>query len=461
MALTLAAATVVSCQENALDNVEIQAPAEKNVVLTAVAPTSPSTRIDTAIGGSSVTFKWFGGSQWNAPDMLTVYNATTGARVGNFIMEDRGEKMESTTFAAIGENIVSGEASQDVVYDDPTFTLSASESYIAVFPASGAATLADRDAEAINGYQYQNAPGGWQTGMRLKSAEFTTAAPTLTFTHQTALISVDFTAGDTAFPTNFSCSDGVNTANLPIGDLYKIGHESTYTAYFVMYPSTSRQLTFTITSDTATKGADNKFTLDGNPTTTTVVRNTTADIKAGYCYRLKLVEETFTPSGDDLLVNGDFEADKIGGWDIPGINQYSQGFNGNYAGSEGPDGSQCMKYTMVANKADIRKIMFDQLTTSPAPAGLYQFSIDMKCSVDYTVSAKFTAGNNPAGDVSFDDASLVADDWKTLVGTVNLTANNATGFIIPLSDLDPGVVLMFDNAKLIPGTVAQDMPLTK
>ncbi len=409
--LSLSAAAVVSCQENA-DMVGIEAPVQgEAIILTATAPSTPSTRIIESVTTSGVTLNWFGGDQWNQPDRLSVYNADTGAKVGNYIINERNGAQETATFSPIGDDVVSGAATYEVVYSDAEFTLEAGVNYVAVFPASDSSTLSARNSESIVGDQYQNQTGGWRYAARLISNEFTTANPSLTFSHQTALMAIDFIVPSGAVPTKFSCTAGDVVAALNVNSFTTA--LSKYTASFVMYPTSEDKLTFAIT--------------DANGDVTTVVRNIAADIEAGYYYSQSLVEEAFIfGSAGDLVADGSMDSGNLAG--NVTFNMWLAN-DSSIAWSEtgGVDDSGCVVCSPLEGTGNPQITLYINKSAMTLVAGdTYRYEFDLKStvpfsfdnsSVQFREQTNYAWANTLCASIS---STVVSEEWGHYIADMTI-----------------------------------------
>ncbi len=433
--------------------VGVEAPIQgEAIILTATAPSTPSTRIIENITSTGVTLNWFGGDQWNQPDRLSVYNADTGAKVGNYVINERNGAKETATFSPIG-----GDAdvmSYEAVYPEAEFTLEPGVNYVAVFPASDSATLDARNAESIVGDQYQNQTGGWRYAARLISNEFTTANPSLTFTHQTALMAIDFIVPSGAVPTKFSCTAGEAVAALNVNSFTTA--LSKYTASFVMYPTTEDKLTFAIT--------------DANGDVTTVVRNIAADIEAGYYYSQSLVEEVFNVDGSDLFTDGTMNNGNLSGNII--INMWAG--NGNtiaWSETGGVEDSGCLIYTVNESNNVQATLKINKSHMLIEEGAKYRYEFDMRSDVAFSLdsnSVQFREdGNYDWAYTSF--ASLnsysVSSEWNHYVADFTIPTVeqfetlDATIYNL-LINIGGGVggTVVIDNLKLVKGELVQAMP---
>ncbi len=183
--------TIFSCQKQ--DELSLYNVAQ---TLTANAPGSgntddtPDTKVDFAqLSSGNIEL------DWQVDDVITIY--TNSERVGNWKVKSVADDGKANFIKVDGDNLAEG------------------IDYTAVYPASTAATLADRDDETI-ATQNQKANDNMEhldDNLRMKSASFQMGS-TMSFAHQVAIMSVTFKSSEVPTVAKIALQEKSYTTNL-------------------------------------------------------------------------------------------------------------------------------------------------------------------------------------------------------------------------------------------------------
>ncbi len=215
--LLLSAAALVGCSEDLSSDLAVNV--DQGVTLTATIANT-DTKISFDDEGSSIDLSW------ESTDSFSIFDAS-GDYVCDFTCDDAENGKFSADLAAGGSEITSG------------------ATYTAVYPATEAETLAEREALSETYTQTQNESAAHLSDVIMMSDEFKYGSENVTFAHEVAIMKMTYTSDEV--PTSIEVANGDDTYTLALN----VDSANSYTSYIAMKPCGAVERVVSITLTTA------------------------------------------------------------------------------------------------------------------------------------------------------------------------------------------------------------------